>query len=210
MMIEELKKSWITLTSKYTDDEFILKQLWEEINKKYTSKKRHYHNLNHLDSMFQLAENNQADLIDYDTIQFAIWYHDIIYNALKSDNELKSAEFAIKRLKKLKIDPKSIENCANLIISTKKHEIINAQNQDNAYLLDFDLAILGTTWEIYESYTQKIRKEYSMYPNFMYKRGRKKVLQHFLARPQIYYTEKYHDLWEANARKNIQKELSSL
>jgi hypothetical protein len=108
------------------------------------------------------------------------------------------------------VDSNCIENCANLIISTKKHEILNTQNQDNAYLLDFDLAILGTTWETYESYTQKIRAEYSMFPDLMYKKVRKKVLQHFLERPRIYYTEKYHDLWEANARKNIQKELTLL
>jgi predicted metal-dependent HD superfamily phosphohydrolase len=160
--------------------------------------------------MFQFAENDQADLTDYHTLQFAIWYHDVIYNSLKSDNEFKSAEFARKRLEKLKIDSNCIENCANLIISTKKHQILNTQNQDNAYLLDWDLAILGTTWEMYELYTQKIRKEYSMYPDFMYKKGRKKVLQHFLERPRIYYTEKYHDLWETNARKNIQKELNLL
>lgn len=209
-MKNELFQSWTNLTSNYSDDELLLNKLWIEIHKKYTSKKRHYHNLNHIDYMLKLAANDQADLIDYDTLQFAIWYHDIIYNAVKSNNESKSATFARKRLKKLKIDPKKIENCADLIISTKKHEILNTQNQDNAYLLDWDLAILGTAWETYESYTQKIRKEYSMFPDFMYNKGRKNVLQHFLERPKIYYTEKYHNLLEANARKNIQKELSLL
>ncbi|MFK7750172.1 MAG: hypothetical protein AB8B65_17405 [Kordia sp.] len=209
-MKEELYQSWLNLTSKYTDDELLLNQLWKEIKQQYTTKKRHYHNLIHLDYMLQLASNDQADLNDYDTLQFAIWYHDSIYNATKSNNEVKSAEFAQKRLKKLQIDPKKAENCTNLIISTKKHEILNTQNQDNAYLLDWDLAILGTTWESYLTYTQNIRKEYSMFPDFMYKKGRKKVLQHFLTRPRIYYTEKYFDLWETIARENIQKELTLL
>ncbi|WP_420571009.1 hypothetical protein [Kordia sp.] len=202
--------SWRNLTLKYTDDELLLIELWEEISKKYTSNQRHYHNLDHINYMLKLASKNKADLNDYDLLLFAIWYHDIIYNATKSNNELKSAEFAQKRLEKLQIDPKKIENCFNLIVSTKKHEILNTQNQDNAYLLDFDLAILGTTWENYYAYTKKIRKEYIIYPNFMYKKGRKKVLQHFLERPRIYYTKKYHDLWEAIARENIQKELSLL
>lgn len=210
MYQNQLYTSWRNLTSKYTDDETLLIQLWEEINKKYTSKKRAYHNLNHIDYMLQLASTDQANLNDYNTLQFAVWYHDVIYNALKSDNESESAKFARKRLKKLQFDSKKIENCVSLIISTKKHEIINAQSQDNAYLLDWDLAISGTAWETYESYTQKIRKEYSMYPDFMYKKGRKNVLQHFLKRPRIYYTEKYHNSWEANARENIQKELTSL
>ena len=149
-------------------------------------------------------------MIDYDVLQFAIWYHDIIYNATKSNNELKSAKFAQKQLKNLQIDPKRIENCAKLIISTKKHEILNTENQDNAYLLDWDLAILATPWKSYVTYTENIRKEYAMFPDFIYKKGRKKVLQHFLERSQIYYTEKYRDLWEHHARENIQKELDLL
>ncbi len=112
--------------------------------------------------------------------------------------------------KPLQIDQKKIESCVNLIISTKKHEVINAQDEDNAYLLDWDLAILGSSWKWYKDYTEKIRKEYSMFPDFMYKKGRKNVLQHFLTRPRIYYTEKYHHLWEANARNNLQKELDLL
>ncbi|WP_298417543.1 hypothetical protein [uncultured Kordia sp.] len=209
-MHNRLYTFWKELTSKYTDDSLFLEHHWEEIRDTYSEQKRHYHNLNHISHMLHFASTDQADLEDYDMLQFAIWYHDIVYKATKSNNELKSAKFAKNQLKNLKIDLKRIENCTNLIISTKKHEIINDQNQDNAYLLDWDLAILATAWETYESYTQKIRKEYSMFPNFMYKKGRKNVLQHFLERPQIYYSEKYYDLWEANARKNIQRELTLL
>lgn len=209
-MQNRLYTLWEKLISKYTDDKLFLDYHWEEVKRFYSEEKRYYHNLNHISHMLHFAENDQADLIDYDILQFAIWYHDIVYKATKSNNEEKSADFAQKQLNTLKIDPKRIENCEKLIISTKKHKILNAQNQDNSYLLDWDLAILGTAWETYELYTQKIRKEYAIFPNFMYKKGRRKVLQHFLERPQIYYTEKYHDLWEANARKNIQKELTLL
>lgn len=206
----DLHQWWLNLSSKYTDNKLLLNQLWKEIDKNYTFKKRHYHNLTHIGNMLRSVSIDQNDLSDPDCLEFAIWYHDIIYNATKSNNELKSAEFAQKRLKTLQIDQKKIESCVNLIISTKKHEVINAQDEDNAYLLDWDLAILGSSWKWYKDYTEKIRKEYSMFPDFMYKKGRKNVLQHFLTRPRIYYTEKYHHLWEANARNNLQKELDLL
>lgn len=209
-MNNSLYTRWKKLASMYTDDPLFLEDHWKEISTAYSKDNRYYHNLDHIRYMLHFAENDQNDLVDYDMLQFAIWYHDIVYTATKSTNELKSAQCAQKQLKTLKIDPKRIENCANLIISTKKHEIVNAQNEDNAYLLDWDLAILGTPWETYELYTQKIRKEYSIFPDFMYKKGRKKVLQHFLERPRIYYTKKYYDLWETNARNNIQKELIML
>lgn len=175
-MHNRLYTLWKNLASKYTDDTLFLDYHWEEIRDTYSEGKRYYHNLNHISHMLHFAENDQDDLVDYDMLQFAIWYHDIVYKATKSNNELKSAQFAKKQLKSLKIDTKRIEICENLIISTKKHEIINAQNKDNAYLLDWDLAILGTPWETYQLYTQKIRKEYSIFPDFMYKKGRKNVL----------------------------------
>ncbi|MEM6719804.1 MAG: hypothetical protein AAF611_10835 [Bacteroidota bacterium] len=209
-MNNRLYTLWEDLKSKYTDDKKFIDYHWEEIKAQYSQQNRYYHNLQHISYMLHLASTDAEHVVDYDVLQFAIWYHDIIYNATKSNNEAKSAKFAQKQLKTLKIDQKKIENCAELIISTKKHEVLNTKNEDNAYLLDWDLAILGTPWESYFSYTQKIRKEYSMFPNFMYKKGRKKVLQHFLARPRIYYTEKYNDLWEAVARENIQKELTLL
>jgi len=209
-MSNRLYTLWRDLTSKYTDDSFFIDHQWEEIKAQYSQQNRHYHNLQHISYMLQLASADTEAVVDMDTVQFAIWYHDIIYNATKSNNELKSAKFAQKQLKTLQIDQKKIENCATLIISTKKHEILNTENEDNAYLLDWDLAILGTPWESYLTYTQNIRKEYSMFPDFMYKKGRKKVLQHFLERSRIYYTKKYCDLWEIVARKNIQKELTLL
>jgi predicted metal-dependent HD superfamily phosphohydrolase len=209
-MHNNLYTLWTELTSKYTDDRKFIDYHWEEIKDQYSKHNRHYHNLQHLNYMLHLASTDAADLVDSDVLQFAIWYHDIIYNATKSNNELKSAKFAQKQLKNLQIDPKRIENCAKLIISTKKHEILNTENQDNAYLLDWDLAILATPWKSYVTYTENIRKEYAMFPDFMYKKGRKKVLHHFLERSQIYYTEKYSDLWEHHARENIQKELDLL
>ncbi|MTE26990.1 hypothetical protein F1003_08645 [Winogradskyella sp. ZXX205] len=160
--------------------------------------------------MLSQAEDFKSHIEDYDVLVFAIWYHDIIYKSTKKDNEVKSALFAKKALKSLNFNEKRIENIENLIISTKKHQIILDENDDNAYLLDFDSSILGSDWKTYQNYTQQIRKEYKIYPEFMYKPGRKKVLQHFLERETLYFTEVYQDKFETQARENIIKELKLL
>ncbi|MBO6879510.1 MAG: hypothetical protein JJ870_02965 [Winogradskyella sp.] len=160
--------------------------------------------------MLSQAEDFKSHIEDYDVLVFAIWYHDIIYKSTKKDNELKSALFAKKALKSLNFNEKRIENIENLIISTKKHQIDLDENDDNAYLLDFDLSILGSDWKTYQNYTQQIRREYKIYPEFMYKPGRKKVLQHFLERETLYFTEVYQDKFETQARENIIKELKLL
>ncbi|MGE4514074.1 MAG: hypothetical protein AB7E26_09720, partial [Chryseobacterium sp.] len=72
------------------------------------------------------------------------------------------------------------------------------------------LSILGSESEIYVSYTQKIRKEYSIYPDLLYRPGRKKVLEHFLKSESIFKTEYFKEKYELRARENILSEIESL
>jgi predicted metal-dependent HD superfamily phosphohydrolase len=97
-----------------------------------------------------------------------------------------------------------------MIVSTQKHELILKQNQDNAHLLDLDLSILGTDWETYQKYIHNIRKEYKIYPDFMYKPGRKKVLKHFLDRETLYFTDDFRNKHEVKARENLKREIKLL
>jgi len=209
-MITALQLKWFDLASKYAEDKNTIATYWDDILKHYSGKNRYYHNLSHIQNMLAQAEDAKTHIEDFDVLCFAIWYHDFIYKSTKKDNEEKSAFFAQKHLKSLNLKEKRIKNVENLIISTKKHQIILGENEDNAYLLDFDLSILGTDWKTYYSYTQHIRKEYKIYPDFMYKPGRKKVLQTFLERETLYFTESYKMRFENQARENILKEIKLL
>jgi len=77
-------------------------------------------------------------------------------------------------------------------------------------ILDADLAILGKDWKDYENYIHQIRKEYSIYPDFLYNPGRKKVLIHFLEFDEIFKTNHFKEKYENIARENIQREISML
>ncbi|TYA75040.1 hypothetical protein FUA24_13495 [Seonamhaeicola marinus] len=157
-----------------------------------------------------LAESCKERIKNFDAVLFAVWYHDIIYSATKKDNEVQSANYAQERLTSLNLEKGLIETIKTLIISTQKHEIILTENNDNALLLDMDLSILGSSWEDYHKYLKNIRKEYAIFPNFMYRKGRKKVLQHFLERDTLYFTAYFQSKFEAQARKNLNKEIELL
>ena len=75
-------------------------------------------------------------------------------------------------------------------------------NNDEKWMIDFDLGILGQPWNRYFEYTKQIREEYKSVPNFMYKRGRRKVLQHFLNKSNIYATDSFYEQYERQAREN--------
>lgn len=210
-MHTNLPTRWHHLLRSFTDQEEKISSLWEEIKHHYEEKHRHYHNLTHIQDLLQQAEIYQAHLAEYDILQFAIWYHDIIYNTIRKDNEEKSAALAEKRLTDLRVSPARRHQCAILILATKTHRLeANDLTEDVKWMIDFDLSILGRPWETYQQYAEQIRQEYRLVPTLLYKRGRKKALKNFLASDHIYHTDVYREKYEAIARDNLKRELSHL
>ncbi|RNA62246.1 hypothetical protein D1631_10045 [Chryseobacterium nematophagum] len=207
-MNKKLHDIFKQLFSTYSDNKNLENEFWKELEKNYTNRKRHYHNLNHLESMINELETLGIEIRDWDSVLFSIFYHDIFYQSTAKDNEEKSAEKAKIVLQKINLPSEQIDKVSNQILATKSHEKSN--DSDTNYLLDADLSILGKSWDEYEKYTKQIRKEYSIYPNFLYNPGRKKVLEHFLTFDEIYKTEFFKEKYEKQARENIAKEIGLL
>lgn len=118
-----LKESFFQLLNNYTDKIELKERLWLEIEKKYTHKNRHYHTLQHLNNLINELETIKTEVIDWNTILFSVYYHDIIYNTLKKDNEEKSALLSEKRLIEINVDNSIITKVKNQILATKNHLI---------------------------------------------------------------------------------------
>lgn len=207
-MKESLREIFIGLCSKYSNDKKIIIEHWNELENSYSDTNRYYHNLIHLENMILELNNVRHDVEDVDSLLFSIFYHDLIYKITSKDNEGKSAECAINRLRKLNYNEVLINKIYNQILATKAHQI--SDQKDTNYLLDFDLTILGKSWDDYKVYMKQIRKEYSIYSDSQYNIGRKKVLKHFLTFGRIYKTEYFIDKYEIQARENILKEIEIL
>ena len=202
----DLKKKFIDLLGRYESSSAVAQKYWSEIESAYSHKNRYYHNLNHISHMCNELETASSSVIHLDNLVFAIFYHDIIYKASRSDNELQSARLFEKRIAVTTFQ--NIEVVKEQIIHTKTHQQSN--DPDTNILLDIDLAILGQSPDMYQTYCANIRREYHIYPDFMYNKGRKKVLAHFLKAETIFKTEHFRALYETQARKNIEHELRSL
>jgi len=156
--------------------------------------------------MFQELEQVKSEVQNLDVLEFSIFYHDIVYKASRSDNEQQSAELFKKRLSKTSFP--FIQNCENQILATKKH--LTSSDHDTNILLDLDLSILGQSQELYTQYAADIREEYKVYPDFLYNKGRIKVLNHFLGLESIFKTEHFIATYERQARRNLLIELNKL
>jgi len=122
--------------------------------------------------------------------------------------EEESASLAETRMNKIGVGEEDIKQCVNQILATKSHKVDD--NPDTNIFTDADLSILGREWEDYEAYCKKVRKEYAIYPMVLYKKGRKKVLKHFLEMDQIFKTEVFSEKYEKQARENLKRELENL
>lgn len=202
----DLQKTFTELLQRIGFSDENIDKHWLALKKAYSHKSRYYHNLTHIEELLVCFETYKSELQFPDEVLFALFYHDIIYKSSKKDNELKSAEHAVKLLS---------DNCTinkqmvfELIMATKNH--VAQSESDEKWLIDFDLKILAKDPEEYKLYANQIRKEYSIYPDFLYNPGRKKALEHFLEKEHIYQTEIFQTLFESKARTNIQQEINSL
>jgi predicted metal-dependent HD superfamily phosphohydrolase len=192
---------------RFTQDEEQVRRLWDEVHYTYSSRKRYYHTMTHLDSIISELLPVAGEFSDWNAIVFATGYHDIVYNVLLTDNEEKSARLAEERLESLSCPAGAIAKCAGLIRATQKHE---PSDHETNLFTDADLSILGAEPERYRVYLEQIRKEYRIYPDFLYYKGRKKVLHHFLGMPRVFKTRHFYDRYELRARMNLRAELDQL
>jgi predicted metal-dependent HD superfamily phosphohydrolase len=135
----------------------------------------------------------------------------LIYEPSSSKNEENSALLAEKHLQKLNLSDAHIKTIYMWILASKSHQLTKESDSfDAQFFLDIDLSILGADAQVYEGYTKAIRKEYKIYPDLLYKAGRKKVLQSFIDKPRIYKTDLFFNLLEEKAKANLKWELEKL
>ncbi len=203
-----LKNAYFDLFQKYCSNLGLQYNFWEEIDQAYTHLKRYYHNLYHIEYMLMKVNEVRSEVDDIDSLLFSLYYHDIVYDVVKKDNEKKSAELLLKRLKEIGYPESQCEKCYQQILATKQHQV--SEDHDTNILMDADLAILGESWEDYLIYSQNVRREYNVYPDFIYNKGRAKVLESFLERDRIYKTDYFYENYEERARSNMRRELNMI
>jgi predicted metal-dependent HD superfamily phosphohydrolase len=184
-------------------------KLSKKIAEEYQAENRSYHNFEHIENLLSFLKERESEIRDLNSIKLAVWLHDVVYDTKANDNEEQSSQYAQNYLEQLGIPAEIISRVVALIMATVKHEAIE-NDSDSAIFLDADLAILGSGEENYDKYAAKIRKEYAWVSDEQYSAGRIKVLESFLQRPRIYFTEEAGKELGQQARKNIEREITRL
>jgi predicted metal-dependent HD superfamily phosphohydrolase len=177
----------------------------EQLIAAYTAPGRHYHNLTHIeDCLAALARVDNLSTIEREILSEAIWWHDVVYDATRSDNEELSAQLAEQHLRE---DLR--HEVGRLIRLTRTHDV-QPDDRLGAILISIDLSILGAEPARYDAYAAAIRQEFIHVPERDYRAGRAKVLGQFAARPVIFPDAAFAARYDRQARENLARELASL
>lgn len=181
--------------------------IWFVVERHYSEPHRAYHNLTHIQALLALSASIPVALVDPQAVDLAIIFHDIIYDPKSKTNEEDSAAL-FKSL--FPAESPLRDKVIQYIIETKKHSVLDSNDNDLKWFIDFDMSIVGSAREDYIIYARQIRQEYSFVPEEDYCRGRAAVLRTFLNGGRIFATEECYEKWEAQARANIEWECSVL
>ncbi len=183
-----------------------LDRIFQLLVKAYTHPDRYYHNLTHIYHVLDTIERFSDTLENPTAVFLAVWFHDFVYDSQASDNEVQSAKIAGELLINIGVSEQLVFRVNELILATAGHQI-DIKDLDRCIFLDADLAILGADMERYQAYSRSIRLEYSWVSDSAYREGRLRVLESFLARERLYYTDTLFDELESIARRNMQGEI---
>jgi predicted metal-dependent HD superfamily phosphohydrolase len=175
---------------------------------------RAYHNLDHLShclSEFDAVRTHAADPV---TAEFAIWFHNSVYDPSRADNEERSSEWARGVLAYLGAAPGQIAAVQVMVLATKPVDEGQRENgpqvSDSALVADVDLSILGQPPEVFDAYERAIRQEYRHVPDEGFRAARLGLLARLLDRPRIYLTLPFRARYETSARENLRRSIDVL
>jgi predicted metal-dependent HD superfamily phosphohydrolase len=202
----ELRIAWQRHISPSADEGF------DSVVSRHREPHRRYHDLRHVRWVVrhacELAPRFELPADAVDEIVAAAFFHDAIYDPVKSDNESASARHATAVLAELEWPAPAIARVAEMIAATAGH--VDTDDLATAVLLAADLGVLAAEPSRYIEYATAVRHEYGHLDDEVWAAGRATFIRTLLERERIFPTILDLDDWERRARANLTAELAAL
>jgi predicted metal-dependent HD superfamily phosphohydrolase len=181
---------------------------WAAVVDAWGQPHRRYHDLAHLAAVLGIVGRLAGAADDPAAVRLAAWYHDVVYDPRRGDNEEVSAERARAGLRGLVPDER-VEEVVRLVLLTAGHDA-GPGDANGAVLCDADLAVLAGPPDAYAVYASAVREEYGHLSDAEFTAGRIPVLEHLLGLETLFRLPAVAADWTPRARANLTAELSLL
>ncbi|KAE8454686.1 hypothetical protein EG329_000309 [Mollisiaceae sp. DMI_Dod_QoI] len=206
---QDIRSSFGKLASQLGGDKQTIEKWTESLLTRYSESQRRYHTTTHIHSMLNCLTMSQSLVNNSTAIQLFIFFHDWVYDPQRHDNELQSIAIFEDFAREVNISEDIRNTVSHYIEATITHTMNYQDDTDLKLCLDYDLEVLGRDSAQYRLYASQIRDEYSEFSEQKYASGRIAVLEKFLARDRLFFTEFYKELEEC-ARENLRGEITDL
>ena len=181
---------------------------YQRLTAAYAEPHRRYHNQQHIAECLAELDDARSLTKEPDKVEWALWFHDAIYDPRAEDNDEKSAALVKDCLTGAGLRRDYVEAVCRLVMVTKSHDVGSVMHA--GVMVDVDLAILGQPEERFCEYEAQIGEEYGWVPRNIFAQKRAAILDRFSARERIYSTDWFHKKHEERARRNLEMSIRNL
>jgi predicted metal-dependent HD superfamily phosphohydrolase len=178
-------------------------KIWTLLAEHYQQAHRHYHSPQHLNEMAAHWQQVAAEpgWQDPRSSWLALLFHDVVYDpmAAHGQNEAQSAALLADLLP-------NTDAAQRLILLTATHGTATGEplGGDAALFLDCDLAILSADPDRFQEYERQIAAEYVPFVGAeAFRVGRAAFLQKLRNQPRLFHSDRFHQRFDAAARRNL-------
>lgn len=180
--------------------------IWQTLQTAYQQPHRYYHTAQHIGECLQLFDRYRHLAEQPLAVEFALWFHDAIYQPQRPDNEQQSAAWTVEVLRQAQVAKTVQQQVSALILATAHQQ--PPKTNDEALMLDIDLAILASAPDRFAEYQQQIRAEYAWVAEQIYQQKRQEILTRLYNHGNIYHHAEIKAALECPARMNLQHALT--
>lgn len=188
---------------------------FDKLAREYGKRHRAYHNLTHIAYLLGLLWRHRHLADNPDTVEVAIWFHDVIYDTRRDrpknlpSNETLSIAYARRVMHEAGL-PEEFQKQVEGLIDVTHHKPNMAKTPDERLMADMDWSPLGWRWLAFVENGKLIRREYHEYSDEEFRFGRLGFVRSALERGPQFYLLEFRKKYEAQARRNLERELVRL
>ncbi len=171
----------------------------------YREPQRYYHTPQHIEHCLSWFDRCRSLVGNPDALELAIWFHDVIYEPGKPDNEARSA--ALYRQLSDGVHANATRGLVDRLIMATLHLGSELEDGDADYMVDIDLSSFGLPWEEFLRDSENLRREATHLDDAQFHQRARAFHQTLRARERFFHTDFFAERLETRAHENIERYL---
>jgi predicted metal-dependent HD superfamily phosphohydrolase len=180
--------------------------VYADLRSRYDAPYRRFHNMGHIQDCLRNCDEVASLLVDRDAVEFALWFHDAVYDVGASTNELRSADLFLTVTAGAPFLFR--HRVCDHILATRHCSTV--QGNDRRFIVDIDLSGFGAPWDEFMRNGALLREESADVPDARYHCGQVAFLSRLQQRRFFFATEYFRTRFESTAQENLRRVLADL